>query len=557
MAILCRRIRTTKHQRFFLISATIALLLASSISSAAGPDYFVSASSDPWLATNMVNIVYSAVNLSDIPAPATEIEFRAKVHGEPSRQVLFGRVVLPNLGPWKSTVGRVTYPLPSWISSTMMTMVLISHINPGATVPEKNIANNITTVGFGAIRTTVMTARSLNPVPNIPRPALRVPTLDPTFGSTITRLTDPSMIALDPNHPSKGMVVEYSRFPAVNADGSKALMLVLGGADRGYYYLVDLAGGERRILTRVQPSGDPEFSWHPTDPNRAFYRFGNEVRVLHADTLQIETLMSLPEYGYISAKAEGRLSDDWRSYAFVGHRLNNQGQCCDWSQGDLGVVDLVEKRIVARMALTSIPDWVSMSPSGAYVVVMFVNGQGTKLFRRDDLSEIRTLIPDYSHSDFAIDANGDEVLVYAPSTAAQVLEVGNKTGLASVRLRDGDKKLFLETGWWWASHVSGIGSRVRKGWVLISTYNNVSDAQQPLGREIFWVALDGSGLLKRIAHHHSDLAYTDQPWGREKDYFAEPHATSSWDGKAVFFNSVWGDNFNQYDVYKASGPWWE
>lgn len=546
-----------KQQKFFLVSAATALVLASSISSAAGPDYFVSAYSDPWLATNTISIVYNATNLSDIPAPTTEIEFRAKISSDPSRQVLFGRVTLPNLGSWKSAAGHVTYPLPSWIPSTMLTMTLISHINPNATVPGENTSNNITTAGFGAIRNAGITSAARHHVPDIPRPGWLVPTLDPTFGSTIMRLTDPSMLAPDPNHPSLGLTVEYARLPVVNADGTKALLAVHGGADRGYYYLVKLAAGEPRVLTRVTPSGDPEFSWHPTNPNLAFYRFGNEVRVLHADTYQVETLMTFPAYKKITTKEEGRPSDDWRYFAFLGYRANAQGWCCDWTQADLVVADLVQQTIVAQISAipsTHLPDWVGMSPSGAYVVAMFTDGQGTKLFRREDLSEIRTLFPGYSHSDFAIDANGDEVLVYAPSSSAQVTEFGNKTGLASVRLRDGDKKLFLETGWWWSSHLSGIGSRAHHGWLLVSTYNEVSAAQQPLGREIFWVALDGSGALKRIAHHHSDLAYAD---GGAKDYYSEPHATSSWDGTMVVFTSVWGDNFTQYDVYKASGPWWE
>jgi hypothetical protein len=59
--------------------------------------------------------------------------------------------------------------------------------------------------------------------------------------------------------------------------------------------------------------------------------------------------------------------------------------------------------------------------------------------------------------------------------------------------------------------------------------------------------------VRRIAHHHSDQS--TGPSG--KDYWAEPHATSSWDGSVVVFSSCWGSPFERYDLYRVTGRWWD
>jgi hypothetical protein len=41
-----------------------------------------------------------------------------------------------------------------------------------------------------------------------------------------------------------------------------------------------------------------------------------------------------------------------------------------------------------------------------------------------------------------------------------------------------------------------------------------------------------------------------------KDYWAEPHATSAWDGSTLLFASVWGQPFSEYDLYTVTGSWW-
>ena len=384
-------------------------------------------------------------------------------------------------------------------------------------------------------------------VPDAPRPGLRETWTDPVFGTTITRLTDLSMIHPDPSVASRGLRHEYARYPAINADNTKMAVIVLGGAERGQHQVRSISTGE---LLRVIPRDgiDTEVSWHPTDPNRIFYRCTNQARIYHVDTGQFETLMTFPEYGTIRTREEGRPSDDWRYFAFLGYAPN------DWSKADIVVADLKDKKVLARWPnVTPMPDWVGMSPSGEYVVAQFVSDLGTRMYKRDDLSYIRTAFPDFSHSDFAIDAAGDDTLVYYAVSNAECADFAGKAGVASVRLKDGAKKLLLENHFWWGVHASGMASRTHRGWVLITSYTAPTTEQKPLMRELFWVKMDGSGEVRRIAHHHSDVAVGTT----DKDYWAEPHGSSSWDGSIAVFSSVWGVPFGPIDFYKVTGKWFD
>jgi hypothetical protein len=433
----------------------------------------------------------------------------------------------------------------------------------GAASPATIVVNgNTTCTATFAPHPPFLSDSSVYAVPVVPRPPLGVATPDPTFGgSLVTRITDPSMIPIDPTgtFPVRGLVHEYSRYAGLNADGTLLLAQAIGGASSGQWALIDLATGQVRMW--VPTGGDPEFSWHPTDPTRALFRANNSIRVLHADTLTVESLMTFSQYGFIETKEEGRPSDDWHYFAFKGYHYNIDGSCCDWSAVDLVVADLFARTIVSTWTPPIVPDMVGMSPSGNYVVGTF--SDYTKVFDRN-LAFLKDLHPGVARADLAYDAAGNEVYVYVPQTAAQTGEFGSKTGVASVRLdptcttQPECKQLVLETGYGLVAHVSGIPSRAHPGWVLLSTYMQPGDPQQPFGREIFLLSLDGTQSVKRIAHHHSDV----QPAGPQgdEDYFAEPHATMTWDGNTIVFSSTWGDPLIRYDVYTVTQPpngtWW-
>ena len=213
------------------------------------------------------------------------------------------------------------------------------------------------------------------------------PIADPVFSTTVTRRTDPSMSPNDGTNLTLGLRHEYSRYPVLSADNTKVVVQVLGGLHRGAYEIRKLAS--RALLYRFAPVGDPEFSWHPTDPTRLFYRSGNQIRIFHTDTGQREVVMAFPQYYAIGTNEEGRPSDDWRYYAFIGYHDSS------YSTADIVVVYLPTKQVLAtwRNVNAGDLDWVGMSPSGRYVVIMWTNGQGTRLYTAR-LAYLRTLFSD-------------------------------------------------------------------------------------------------------------------------------------------------------------------
>lgn len=397
-------------------------------------------------------------------------------------------------------------------------------------------------------------------VPSIPRPSLRGRFTDPTFGTQITRITGPAMSPADSSGPCLGLIHEYARFPGLSSDNQKIVVQVIGGQYRGAWEIRDITTGA--LLHRFALQGDPEFSWDRLNLNRLFYRTGNEIHTYHVARQQDDTWMVFPQYDTIGTGEEGRPSDDWRYYAFLGHKNG---------QVDIVVVDLGERKIISTLKDIGegAADWVSMTPKGAWVAVQWMDDRGTAIHERATMRMLGRAMCGHPHCDFVIDKDGNETLVYHAQDGNQLNETGkpntpNGAPIASVRIFDGQRKILLGdtndanwtpiitgafVGWWFTSHFSGIASRAHPGWVLVSTYCEVGDAQNPFAREIFWLKTDGSGEVRHVAHHHSDQAM--MPDGK-KDYFAEPHATSSWDGSVVVFSSCWGQP-GRYAAYTAKG----
>lgn len=495
-------------------------------------------------------------NIGSGPAGRFTVSYRLKAQ---SQHLPLGSRSVASLPSGSATAGALSVSLPTMVAPGSYILGIHADnsdgardANPSDNVAEKEILVVAPPVVPGPTPPsgTFLQDANMHLVPNSPRPELHTPFIDPTFGTTIVRLTDPSMSASDSDHMTLGLRHQYSRQPALNADQTKMVVRVLGGVYRGFFEVRDVATGA--LVQRLAPDGDPEVSWHPTDPNRFFYRAGNEVRIFAVNTGLSETVMRFPQYTYISTREEGRPSDDWRYYAFLGYRDNS------FAEADIVVADLVEKRIVATWSNSSIPDWVSMSPSGEYVVAMWLSGEGTRVYARSTLEMRNVAFSDFGHADFAFDGEGNEVLVYHATSGKQLLELGNPSGapFAMARLADGKKTVLQSVSWDMTPHFCGLASREHPGWVLVSTYADATAPQRPFAREIYWLKLDGSGEVRRIAHHHSDQAFRPGPWGVEKDYFAEPQATSSWDGNLIIFSSVWGEPFNHYDSYLLSGHWW-
>lgn len=108
-------------------------------------------------------------------------------------------------------------------------------------------------------------------------------------------------------------------------------------------------------------------------------------------------------------------------------------------------------------------------------------------------------------------------------------QIGPHRNINMIDLASGEAIALVRIGWKSTPHVS-CRNLDRPGWALVSTQG--PDSKYPNHDfEIFWVKLDRSGEVRRVAHHHSD---------RENGgYFAEQHAVSNRDGTKIVFASNW------------------
>lgn len=203
------------------------------------------------------------------------------------------------------------------------------------------------------------------------------------------------------------------------------------------------------------------------------------------------------------------------------------------------VVYGLDGSLIARQEFITIGgnlDWCGMSPSGNYVLTQTAAGDGshfTKALNRADLSFVRNLHPTYSHSGAVKGENGNDLFAYDAQAGVQIVELTPQDqGIAVIDIVTGVKRLALQGSYHFSAHVSGQVSYSHPGWVTISTTDGPTNpSSNPFYREVFLLKVDdpGFGSVKRLLHTHSPRV----------DYFDEPHAGMSWNGRWGFFSSCW------------------
>jgi len=362
---------------------------------------------------------------------------------------------------------------------------------------------------------------STPPAPD-PRPPRALPVVDPVHHTCVVRVTDHAA------EVRSGFARnEYSRRQAFNADDTR-LMVV---AEDGFWH--QYAVSDLEYLGKLPGlAGDSEPQWHPTDPELLRFLPNNGVgmRIEEVDVRsgQVRTLADLgarlralwPKAHAMWTRSEGSPSRDQRYWAF-------QVDDAKWKGLGLISYDLKEDRIVASYDLArnrkDRPDHISMSPSGRYIVVSWLDA--VTAFR-NDFTEPRVLQRKSEHSDIAIGADGDDTYVAIDYEAS-----GGP--LFAVNLRTGQRTDLLKTylsGTATALHVSGK-AYARPGWVLVSTYADYGKAgPQWLHRRVFAMSLEREPRIVNLAHHQSSA----------NGYFTEPQASTNRDLTRALFSSNWG-----------------
>ena len=381
----------------------------------------------------------------------------------------------------------------------------------------------------------------------------------PAFG---TWYTTPFNTALTPMTAQANSNHAYSQLQAFSSDNSYVLLSEdIAGTPSAETVVRRVAGFEKVWSVPVGTVGNPR--WDPTSPQHLIHFNDNgepSLAVQRTDvaTGATETVFDFPsEYqSYLSNQSFDELSRDGRWIAGQAVGTGN------WSR--IFAVDLVNGTLGAQLDPEALysgpctpdpqwgqpdPDWVGVSPLGNYLVVQW-GAEGTGRCEGLETYDIQSgayighVTSGHPHADLTVLADGlTEVFVSAelsgPSagqawvngTAAENSDLDNPA--LAYRLLPGpatgesEPNYLYGIDWGGFEHISCRGPI---GTCVLTGYPSPGNgALDPLEDEIYMIHLDGSGVL-RLAHHHSSGA----------EYWSQPRASVSLDGRFIIFDSDWG-----------------
>jgi hypothetical protein len=388
---------------------------------------------------------------------------------------------------------------------------------------------------------------------NTPRPPYLDAVIDPTFGTRLQRISGLAGTALPLGVGGGAWAVDsrhhYSKDQPWNSDGT-LLMLENKGTPRrvaldGHSYL------PRYEECANYDRGDDR--WHPSPqyPHVRINAKGTELSWFDVVTCTKLRSWTLPFAVRMIGDGEGNPSLDGRYLAL-----------CDSSR--MFVVDMDPRPPYAPypnvrigpvydfLAGCTLPEcrlgWVSVSPSGKYVVCKY-GGDYPRVFDLDPQTLALTPRPmpesaprchgtaaqgfiyDLGHCDMALnpfDGNEDVLIGQEHCGWRGATVAGQRIGgVVMARLRDGAiTPLTDPTNEAYPHHIS-TQNIDRPGWAYVGYY------PQPGKRfsdEIVAVKMNGSRQVERWAHKHSDT---------QDCYRCESHAVPSRDGRRVVWASNW------------------
>lgn len=339
------------------------------------------------------------------------------------------------------------------------------------------------------------TDTGIYPLPPLPSlPAVNSKITDPTFGSTILRLTDSS----DGSECS----VQYSYWPTFNVNNTYVMgVCVVGGGEKLKFWTFDPAaftrgaGFTNNIATPSGWSISPtDAIWSGTDPN-VFYGHPVNAQAINASNIATSTNVLIKDLtGSIPAGAsiqQMSKSIDDNVFAF---NVDNSGG------GRYGYI--VYRRDTGKVFLQadSNVDEVQIDKTGRYLTVVHNDGS-------DRIWDLNTNIAtdiSWSNTGFYHHDSGRGTVFSMFS--------GNNMGYRSLASPLSVTNLLAYPSGGQDMHFSMLADD--EMWGYISRYSSTSanTVTAPYENEIFALATDGSRRVRRIAHHRSVFyGYADAP----------------------------------------------
>jgi hypothetical protein len=321
-------------------------------------------------------------------------------------------------------------------------------------------------------------------------PPVGVTYVDPTFGSTIKRVSN----ALStPNADGGGSLTwienEYSTMSAFNSDNSKFILV-----HQSYFALYDGSGFYIHDLPlEINSSSEPR--WSRKDNVTLYYHSANMLKSYNISTGAIAVIHTFSEYSSISGNGEMDISFDGDHFVYSGDsRYIFVYQISTGKK--FTVLDTAGRSFDSEYITPDNNVIVSWTQSGT------VRYTGQELFDIN-MNFLRQVGHADGHKDVTRDTNGSEVLVWTNSNDPQPIPNCNN-GIVKILLASGTQTCLAQLDWSLAVHISAPDGN---GTVFVDTEapanpESGSGAWVPYTNEILQVKLDGSGVI-RWAHHRS------------------------------------------------------
>ncbi len=360
-------------------------------------------------------------------------------------------------------------------------------------------------------------------LPSLPSSGSKI--IDPTFGTTILRLTDG-------RDGSTDAMVGYSNLPSFNKDNTYVMAVEQLGQKRAKFYTFDpvsFSSGSGFVLSKP-PSGLQEYGliWSGVNRQTTFGVGQNKIWQVDVSTQQSTLVKDLTSYGaggYLTQMSKS-LNDD----VFAASVVNGSGSTVGY---------IVYKRstdtVLLRKTVSNL-DEVQVDKSGRYFIAVYKDGHDEiwDLQAGPKLTATLSGSAGFKHRDTGF---GTAFTSYS----------GNSLGFRQLSSPTTVKALV--PGYWGYSannqqdHFSMLADN--EGWGLGSRYSTTgSGVAKAFDNEIVLVATNGSNQVRRLAHHRSVV----------NDYYDQPKANISRDGQFIAFTSNWGNASGRRDVYIVKVP---
>jgi hypothetical protein len=351
--------------------------------------------------------------------------------------------------------------------------------------------------------------------------------VDPSFGATLLRATDSDY--------GWNCIHAYSIWPSFNSGSTRFLVncddtQLLFDFDPDAFRIT----GVRLLMLHPAPSGRwlnwEDMIWSGTDPDILYGRESSRIWSFNVSTGEYKLVKDFAQELY-TAPFISRVTatPDGNTFAFTRSTAN----------GTFSGFGVWRKDLDRVIATETFPDYykVQIDKTGRYLLIGLQRaGAGAIQAQVLDLqSRVLTNLTD-DGPDFA-PGHGDlgrGICVAYENWFNRVLY------RELARPKEWRVLLDQRDDWSQESHYSMLADE--ENWLLVSNVSYGARFPGLFRDEIFQLKLDGSGEVRRLAHHHSKYA----------GYWDSPRANISRDGRFVLFTSNWGST--RRDVFILRVP---